>query len=206
MNETGSVKFTFEQVAVRPVEFPGFQELNACRRKLLQLGLLGIDSMGIGFGNLSVRDRAANAFYITGSGTGGIADFTPEHCAKVSAYDFARDWLRSEGAAVPSSESLTHAAVYEANSSAAAIIHCHSAAIWKRLRDVLPTTSAGVDYGTSAMAQEVMRLFSSTDVKETRVFIMAGHEEGVVAFGADFNEAFEALMAHANSPVPFRDT
>ena len=35
--------------------------------------LIGVDSNGIGFGNLSVRDGATRNFYITGSATGGLA-------------------------------------------------------------------------------------------------------------------------------------
>ncbi len=196
VSETGSVKFSYEQLSLPPVEFAGLQELNACRRKLLQLRLVGVGRNGIGFGNLSVREPGSNRFHITGSGSGGLAYLTPRDCTKVIAYDFAQNWLRSEGAAVPSSESLTHAAVYEAGASASAIIHCHNKRLWERLREVVPTTSPNIDYGTPAMAREVMRLFAETNVKETKLFVMGGHAEGVVAFGKNFDEAFAVLMSH----------
>ena len=200
MSETGSVKFNYEHVAAEPVDFEGFAELAACRSRLLQLGLVGVGRDGIGFGNLSLRDRKTNGFYITGAGSGGIAHLTPRDCARVTAYDFNRNWLRCEGAAVASSESLTHAAVYKADASASAVIHCHSATIWQRLRDVAPTTSASVEYGTPEMAHEVMRLFATTNVKEEKIFVMAGHEDGIVVFGENFEEALGVLISRDPSP------
>ena len=114
MSETGSVKFTCDRVAVELSRFAGFDELNKYRRKLLRLGTIGIDRNGVGFGNLSVRN-GATYFYITGSGTGKLPELTPADCARVVAYDFARNWLQCEGLTVASSESLTHAAVYESD-------------------------------------------------------------------------------------------
>ena len=66
------IKFTCECTPAEIAPFDGFAELNACRRKLLQLGLIGVDANGIGFVNLSIRDGATNNFYITASATGGI--------------------------------------------------------------------------------------------------------------------------------------
>lgn len=196
MSETGSIKFTCQRVATEPVAFRGLAELNACRRKLLQLRVLGMGADGIGFGNLSVRDSGTNNFYITGSGTGGLRELGPEHCARVVDYDFNRNWLRCEGDTVASSESLTHAAIYKADANVAAVIHCHSAGLWKRLRGVVPTTLPEIDYGTPEMAYEVQRLLEQTDVEKRKIFVMAGHEDGVVAFGDKLEEAFGILLRH----------
>lgn len=196
MSETGVVKFECEHAVRAVAPFPGFAELNACRRKLLQLRMVGVDSAGIGFGNLSVRDRAAEVFYITGSGTGGIPQLEPHHCARVTAYDFERNWLRSEGAITASSESLTHAAVYESAPTVSVVIHCHNAKLWARLLDRAPTTSAQVEYGTPQMAAEVQRLLRETNVAERGIFVMGGHPEGIVAFGGSFDEAFGVVMQH----------
>ena len=67
------VKFGYERAGTDIAPFEGLAELNACRRKLLSLRLVGLDSNGIGFGNLSVREGATRSFYITGSATGGLA-------------------------------------------------------------------------------------------------------------------------------------
>lgn len=174
--------------------FDGLAELNACRRKLLQLRLIGVDANGIGFGNLSIRDGATNNFYITGSATAGKPGLALSDCARVVACDFEKNWLRYEGSTTPSSESLTHAAVYESDARAGSVIHCHDSKLWAALLDQAPTSSNAVEYGTPEMAYEVKRLFEVTDVQNKRILVMAGHEGGIVAFGKDLEEAFAVLM------------
>jgi L-ribulose-5-phosphate 4-epimerase len=126
------VKFTYQRARADTAPFDALAELNACRRKLLKQRLMGVDSNGVGFGNLSVRDGSTTNFYITGSATGGLPELTLTDCARVVAYDFARNWLRYEGAAIPSSESLTHAAIYESDPTIFAVIHCHDSDLWQR--------------------------------------------------------------------------
>ena len=188
------IKFACEHVATELSPFSGFAELNAYRRKLLQLRLIGVDSNRIGFGNLSIRDGTTNNFYITGSATGGMPELALADCARVVAYDFKRNWLRCEGSAIASSESLTHAAVYESDAKAGAVIHCHDSKLWAALLNQAPTSSKAVEYGTPEMAYEVTRLFKITDVQQRRIFVMAGHEAGIVAFGRDLEGAFAILM------------
>jgi L-ribulose-5-phosphate 4-epimerase len=188
------IKFTCEHVATEIARFDGLAELNACRRKFLELRLIGVDANGVGFGNLSVRDGATNNFYITGSATGGKTELTLADCARVVAYDFGKNWLRYEGSSIPSSESLTHAAVYESDSTAGSVIHCHDSTLWTALLNHAPTSSKAVEYGTPEMAYEIMRLFKITDVQSRKILVMAGHEGGIVAFGKDLEEAFAVLM------------
>ena len=156
------IKFSCERVAAGITSFGGLAELNAYRRKLLDLRLIGVDTNGIGFGNLSVRDGATDRFYITGSATGGIHELTLADCAKVVACDFERNRVRYEGSALPSSESLTHAAVYESDATAGAVIHCHDFKLWTAVLNEAPTTSKAAEYGTPDMAHEIMRLFTRT--------------------------------------------
>jgi L-ribulose-5-phosphate 4-epimerase len=193
VSETGSIKFTCDRVAVERPRFAGFDELNKYRRKLLRIGIIGTDRNGVGFGNLSVRDDTTSRFYITGSGTGKLPELTPADCARVVAYDFARNWLQCEGVTVASSESLTHAAVYESDSTTCAVIHCHEMKLWKALLHKVPTTPEKVEYGTPEMAYAVRGLFDNTDVLKKKIFVMAGHEGGVVAFGRDLRSAFAQM-------------
>jgi len=113
------VKFAYERAVPELAPFAGVVELNGCRQKLLERRLIGVDSSGTSFGNLSLRDGATSSFHITGSGTGGLRELTLADCAKVVAYNFEKNWLRYEGSTIPSSESLTHAAIYEADAKAA---------------------------------------------------------------------------------------
>ena len=188
------IKFTCEQAATEITRFGALAELNAYRRKLLHHRVIGVNANGIGFGNLSIRDSATKNFYITGSATGRKPELTLANCARVVAYDFEKNWLRYEGSAIPSSESLTHAAVYESDAKAGSVIHCHDSKLWAALLNKAPTSSKAVHYGTPEMACEVTRLFKITDVQSTKILVMAGHEGGIVAFGKDLEEAFAVLM------------
>ena len=196
------VKFTYQRARADIVPFDALAELNASRRKLLELRLIGVDSAGIGFGNLSVRDGVSKNFYITGSATGGHPKLTPTDCVRVVAYDFARNWLRYEGAAIPSSESLTHAAIYESDPATSAVIHCHDSGLWATLLDRARTTSKSVAYGTPEMAYEIVRLFRVSDVRSRQIFAMAGHEAGIVAFGRNLGDAFDVMMCERRESSP----
>ena len=188
------VKFGYERASTEIAPFDALAGLNACRRKLMALRLVGLDSNGIGFGNLSVRDGAIGNFYITGSASGGLPKLALSDCVRVVDCDFKKNWLRYEGTAIPSSESLTHAAIYQSDPSASAVIHCHDSVLWETLLDRVPTTSKAVAYGTPEMAYEIMRLFEQTDVRSKKNFVMAGHKDGIVAFGKNLEDAFDVLM------------
>jgi len=196
------IKFSCERVAGRIASFDGFAELNVRRRKLLDLHLIGVDPNGIGFGNLSVRDGATDKFYITGSATGDIQELTVANCARVVACDFERNQVRYEGSALPSSESLTHAAIYESDATAGAVIHCHCSRLWAAVLNEAPTTSKAAEYGTPEMANEIMQLFTRTNVQSRKIVVMAGHEGGILTFGKDLEEAFAVLMRERKKIYP----
>jgi L-ribulose-5-phosphate 4-epimerase len=193
MKETGAVKFSYESAGVALPLFAGFEELNAARQELRRLGLLGMDASGLGFGNLSLRDGVTDSFYITGSATGGLVRLGVEEYARVIAWDFERNWLRYEGHAIPSAESLTHAAVYALAPEARAVAHGHDGRLWRSLLERGFFTPANVAYGTPQMAREVQLLFRKTNVRSARIFAMAGHPDGVVAFGQDIREVLAVL-------------
>lgn len=196
------IKFSSECVSGEIALFSGLAELNAYRRKLLDLCLIGAYPNGIGFGNLSVRDGATKNFYVTGSATGGMQELTLGDCAKVVAYDFERNQVRYEGSAIPSSESLTHAAIYESDATAGAVVHCHNSKLWAALLNEAPTTSKAAEYGTPEMAYEIMQLFTRTNPQSRKIVVMAGHEGGILTFGRDLDEAFAVLMRERKKFTP----
>ena len=188
------VKFTYQRARADIAPFDALAELNACRRKLLEQRLMGVDSNGVGFGNLSVRDGSTTSFYITGSATGGLPELTSTDCVRVVAYDFQRNRVRYEGSAAPSSESLTHAAIYESDAEAGAVVHCHDSKLWAAVLNQAPTTSKAAEYGTPELANEIMQLFPRTDVQSRKIVVMAGHEGGIVTFGKNLEKAFAVLV------------
>ena len=188
------VKFSCERVAGGIASFDGLAELNVYRRKLLDLHLIGVDQNGIGFGNLSVRDGTTKNFHITGSATEDIHELTMANCAKVVACDFGKNQVRYKGAAMPSSESLTHAAIYESDATAGAVVHCHCSKLWAAVLNEAPTTSKAAEYGTPEMANEIMQLYTRTNAQTRKIVVMGGHEGGILTFGKDLEEAFAVLM------------
>jgi ribulose-5-phosphate 4-epimerase/fuculose-1-phosphate aldolase len=95
---------------------------------------------------------------------------------------------------MPSSESLTHAAIYESDPTAGAVVHCHNSKLWAALLNQAPTTSRAAEYGTPKLAYEIMQLFTRTNLQSRKIVVMAGHEGGILTFGRDLEEAFAVLM------------
>lgn len=180
-------------------------ELGAWRRIFVQTGLLGTDSErygGLGFGNLSARvpppskARGERSFLITGSQTGSVASLMLAHYALVKAYSIRTNSVESEGACMPSSESLTHGAFYDLTPTLRFVFHVHAPAIWQRACALrIPTSDAEVAYGTPQMAAEVERLYRATALAEIRVMAMGGHTDGIIGVGRSASEAGLAILA-----------
>lgn len=193
MSETGAVKFQCDHLNLPLAEFEGFGELQRCRAALRELRVLGVNSSGVGFGNVSLRESDSRRFYITGSNTGALTSIGSDHCARVTEWDIDRNWLRCEGRSVASSESLTHAAIYAADPTVRAVIHGHSAILWDQLRNRVPTTDATIDYGTPEMARALQELIAASETRARQIVIMAGHRDGFITFGASLADAFTVL-------------
>lgn len=169
-------------------------ELSACRQRLFAQRLIGVYPDGIGYGNLSVRIGTSHRFFITGTQTGGMPALEPKDFTEVIDYSIRENRVHCRGKIAASSESMTHAAVYEINPAIGAVIHVHNRELWQRAMHQLPTTAASVPYGTPDMAAEMRRLYETTDLPRRRVLIMAGHEEGLITFGANLTEAEQVLQ------------
>lgn len=193
MNDEGVIKFNCEWTRSGPLEDRVIKDLNYWRHKMHQLGLIGVNEDGIGYGNISFRFRK-NEFIISGSGTGKLTTLTGEHYAHITAYDIKRNSVSSTGGTIASSESLTHAMIYEYASDMHAVIHVHHFNMWKKLLETLPATAEDVAYGTPEMANEIARLFKDQNLYQNKIFGMAGHHGGVVSFGKSLEEAGELLI------------
>jgi L-ribulose-5-phosphate 4-epimerase len=165
------------------------------RQLLFKRNLIGVYPDGIGFGNISHRVAAGSEqFVISASQTGHLTTVSKDDFALVTKYDINENWVECRGAKKASSESLTHAMIFEAFPNAGAIIHVHNNDAWQRLQGTVPTTASTVPYGTPAMAAEVVRLKNDAALGDAKFFVMAGHEDGIIAFGADLPSAYDVLM------------
>ena len=180
--------------------------LIAWRHILAHLSLIGQDQArydGAGYGNLSTRigpfpgPRGRRRFVISGTQTGGYRCLGAEDFACIDAYNIAENRVVSHGPIQPSSESLTHAAVYDLSPRIRVVLHVHSPLLWTRAETLrIPQTKASVPYGTQDMAREVGRLYRETALSEKQIFSMAGHEDGVIVFGRNCDEAGRILLSY----------
>jgi hypothetical protein len=52
------------------------------------------------------------------------------------------------------------------------------------------------------MAYEIMRLFTMSDVPSGEIFVMGGHEGGIVTFGKNLEDAFDVVMRERRESSP----
>ena len=191
--EEGVIKFKCQWIKSGPLTGAWINDLTVWRDKLYQSGLIGVNEDGIGYGNISIRFQR-NKFIISGSGTGKFKNLTEEHYALVTDYNVDENTLCSTGPIIASSESLTHAMIYEYGSDINAVMHVHQLKLWKKLLKHLPATDENIEYGTPEMANEIVRLFNEQNLSQHKLFAMGGHSGGIVCFGRSLSEAGELLL------------
>jgi L-ribulose-5-phosphate 4-epimerase len=193
----GFVKFNCHWTQSGPViSDEQYEIINYWREVLFNMDLIGAYENGVGFGNLSMRIGSGHQFIITGSSTGDIPELEPGHYVKVNSFNIDDNAVQCLGPLKASSESLTHAAIYLADTGVNAVVHVHSIELWNELIHKVPTTNPGMDYGTTDLAKDILRLFKESDVYEKRIIIMAGDRAGILTFGHDMDEAVNVLMEY----------
>ncbi|MEZ4884443.1 MAG: class II aldolase/adducin family protein [Chitinophagales bacterium] len=178
--------------------------LNYWRTEMYLRNWIGYDSkLKVGFGNISMRTPSKSGrFLISGTQTGHLSELTLQNYALVKDYNIAANELWCEGSTKASSESLTHAAIYELNDDYQSVIHIHCKEMWLQLLHKVPTISANIPYGTPEMAFEIQRLHLETDLAQTKIVAMAGHENGLIAFGKDLKQAANVFYCNATILTP----
>jgi len=191
-HDEGVIKYRLDFTPGPALPTVQLTELIAWQHIARQLGLLGRDPTrygGLAYGNLSLR-LPNGGFAISATQSADVENPGPEHYAQVSDWDCAGNRITAIGPAPPSSESLTHAALYDADPAIGCIIHGHAPTIWQRRVALhLTSTAPDVAYGTPAMATEVARLYRESDLAGHGTLAMGGHQDGVLAFGRDPDEA-----------------
>ena len=189
--DEGYVKFKCNLTKGSPPSPTLLTGLNKWRDKLYELGLIGIYDNGIGFGNISIRH--GKDFIVSASATGGLEKMAPGNYVVVTSYSLKDNSLECRSQTNASSESMTHAAIYEASPEAGAVIHVHNLKAWQALLGKVPTT-ADAPYGTPEMAYEMIRLLRKSETQKQKIIVMAGHKEGIIAWGRDLDEAGKAIL------------
>ena len=202
MASDGVIQFQLHHRDAPPPDAAATEILSGLRDALHARGWIGRDPArygGLGFGNVS-RRLAADAFLVSATQTGHLATLAALHWVTVTVASPATNELWSEGASKPSSESLTHAAIYQA-CNAAFVCHIHHPALWNAVcagAIALPKTTAAATYGTPAMAAALSRITATTNLPF--VAAMSGHEDGLMA-AADSPAELLALLDRFSAEV-----
>lgn len=203
--QEGAIKFRLRFAKAPPFPSELLRTLNAWRWMMYRAGLIGQDSErydGYAYGNISMRNPATEAetapdgaFLISASQTGGLPDLTPREYALVELCRPEENLVVARGPMPPSSESLTHGAVYAADAAVQCVIHGHDPHLWRAAEALgLPVTDEAIPYGSPEMAAAVSDLVRSGRAGSSGVFAMGGHEDGIVAYGRTAREAGLAVL------------
>ena len=193
MNPTeGIIKFDLAWEEAPPPEPAVLVELIAFRDVLHRKYLIAADEEGIGFGNISHRSR--DGFIISGTQTGQIHATLPQDYTEVIDWDTRGNRVTCRGPVRASSESMTHAAVYEARPDVRGVIHVHHHALWTKMLDRAPTTAANIEYGSTELAGAVGDIARGIAAGRPGILAMAGHEAGLLSFGCTLEDALQILL------------
>ena len=190
--DEGVVKYEVLHTDFRVPAHPLLDQLDEVRTKLFDLGLVGIYSDGVGYGNVSIRN--GSGCIISGTSTGAIRVLGNAGYCCVRSFDLQKNSVETFGLIRASSESMTHCAVYQARYSINCVLHVHNRELWQRLLDLgCDSTEADTPYGTPQIAFEVATLIGLK--RESSSFVvMAGHEDGIIAYGETISSAFQQIL------------
>ncbi len=185
------------------------QELNEARTELHDLNLIGVSPAGTGFGNLS-HYLADGMFVISGSGTGAPRILGAHGYCLVQQVSPEANEVCSTGPVQPSSESMTHAAVYaalpEIPFAIRCVIHVHSSTLFAYYLPKAPGTPASAAYGTPELARAVRQLIPALHTANG-FFVLTGHQDGLVFFGDTVKHTMETIrlaLQHAENAPSLR--
>lgn len=190
--DEGVIKFKLTLKKAPAPEMNQVISLEKWRALLFKLGLVGeypIDK--IGYGNLSSR-LGKKSFIITGSQTGHLPHLQSHHYTKVIECDLKKGSVTAEGLIPPSSESLTHYGIYQANSNVQYVFHVHHQKLWNLLiNNNFDYIEENIPYGTQEMAEAAAKLMAN---KASGIFVMKGHEDGIISYGGSAEEAGKLIL------------
>ncbi|MDD0854209.1 hypothetical protein HBN50_13940 [Halobacteriovorax sp. GB3] len=183
-----------------PLSLREFESLEAWRKKLYQLNLIGEYPIEkVGFGNLSclqdyqsfmINDKPQ--FVITGTQTGKHKNLSGDHYTRVLDYDLHKMTMKAMGPVMASSEALSHASIYLCSKEITSVFHIHSQSIWNgMIEQNMDSTPSDVPYGTYEMALAVEECVGN---KKFGTFVMKGHQDGVMIFGRSNEECGELTL------------
>lgn len=193
MIDDGVVKYSLEFELTKPLAKKECKKIEKTRERLYALGLIGAYSNGIGYGNISIRYKRSNKFLITATQTGELAHLKPKYYSLVKDVNFNTFATSAMGASKPSSEAITHAAIYALDKEINAVVHIHNEKLWNFMLENEYLSTKDTPYGTPEMVEDIQAMYKQITPLLNNAFVMKGHFEGVVTFGETLKEAEKTL-------------
>lgn len=191
INNDGYIKFnSVIKNNNNKLKIEDIRELNKVRNYFFKKKLIGMYKNGIGFGNVSCR-YGKNKFIISGSATGGLKRLSLNHYSLIRDWNFKKNQVIYSGKVKPSSEAMSHLAIYESSCSTKIVVHIHDKKLWKKLKNNVPTTSSKATFGTPELAFSIKKILKKKSNREQGILIMAGHQEGIMFFGKSKEDIFK---------------
>jgi len=193
VEKEGVVKYSLDFTSKEITYEKEYTVLEECRERLYALGLIGAYDDGIGYGNISHRVENTDTFLITATQTGELNSLSTNEYSLVENIDFKSFKTTAIGMSRPSSECITHGAIYSLDKEINVVVHIHNEKLWNfMLKNNLLSTN-DTPYGTPEMVEDVINIYKDIDVLSNNVFVMKGHFEGIVSFGKNIAEAEKAV-------------
>jgi ribulose-5-phosphate 4-epimerase/fuculose-1-phosphate aldolase len=203
--EEGVVQFQAFLERTGRVHLSNFVDFVRARQLLFDLEAIGgdMERYGAAFGNVSVRTGGAappgrRSFAITCTQSGGDRTLLSDRWVKVVRYDCVQNSVHAVGPCPPSSESMTHGAIYDASLDIRCVLHGHDPRLWSTLLTLSqPHVPSEFTYGTPEMGiavSELVRESTTSTWALPGVLAMAGHRDGFLAWGTSPVEAADNFL------------
>lgn len=194
IEKEGVVKYSLEFVNKELNFEKEYKLLEECRERLYALGIIGAYEDGLGYGNISMRVNESEEFLITATQTGHLSKLSKDEYSLVEAINYENFKTIASGKSKPSSECITHGAIYGLDKKINAVIHIHNEKLWNYMLKNNYLSTNDTPYGTPEMVQDVINIYKDTGALSNNIFVMKGHFEGIVSFGRNLTEAEIALF------------
>lgn len=192
--DEGILKFKLTLKRAPAPEMNQVIALEKWRALFFKLGLIGeYPNEKISYGNMSSRTNK-KSFIITGTQTGHLAHLQAHHYTKVIDCDLKKGLVSAEGLIPPSSEALIHFGIYEANPTIQYLFHVFNQDLCKNLKQgPFDSISEDISNGPQEIVEAANALLWK---KSSGLFIMNGHEGGIVSYGMTVEETGKIILEH----------
>ncbi|MBT4792987.1 MAG: class II aldolase/adducin family protein [Halobacteriovoraceae bacterium] len=190
----GIIKFKIQLKKASQIEQKLYLGIEKWRTILYKMNFIGeCPTDKVGFGNISQRISPQSLnFVISGTQTGKFPLLDGSQYTKITECNLEKMFVSATGPIAPSSESLTHFAIYNSSPQINTIFHIHHQEFWQfLLENNFPKTSADIEYGTLAMAMATKNCIGN---KSAGIFAMEGHQNGIIAYGETPEQAGRIIL------------